>query len=147
MPLIDLNHFFVRASDLERSRNFYCEALGFEVMPRPDFRFPGYWLGVGGKVQVHMGLDGAPQGASSYFGTTPASARDNSGVVDHIAFQATDPEALAKRLAALRLPFRTRYFREIQLFQIFVADPDGLMLELNFPDVATAPAWADAGGA
>ncbi len=43
MPLIDLNHYFVRAKDLERSRRFYCDVLGFEVMPRPDFAFPGYW--------------------------------------------------------------------------------------------------------
>jgi catechol 2,3-dioxygenase-like lactoylglutathione lyase family enzyme len=142
MPLTELNHYFVRAKDLERSRNFYCEALGFEVMPRPDFPFPGYWLGVGGKVQVLMGLDGAPEQANYYFGTTPRSARDNAGVVDHIAFQATGPEDLAKRLNALGLPSRTRYISEIQLFQIFVADPDGLMLELNFPNVPVAPVWA-----
>ena len=71
MPLTELNHYFVRVKDLERSRNFYCEALGFAVMPRPDFPFPGYWLGVGGKVQVHMGLDAAPEEANYYFGTTP----------------------------------------------------------------------------
>ena len=90
MPITELNHYFVRSRDIERSRNFYCEALGFEVMPRPDFPFPGYWLGVGGKVQVHMGPDGAPEATGHYFGTSAASARDNAGVVDHIAFQGTD---------------------------------------------------------
>lgn len=141
MPLIDLNHFFVRASDLERSRNFYCEALGFEVMPRPDFRFPGYWLGVGGKVQIHMGPDAIPAAPVIYLGTTTNSARDNSGVVDHIAFQATAPEELGLRLQQLGLSYRTRHFPGIPLFQIFVADPDGLMIELNFPGVATEPSW------
>ena len=61
MPITELNHYFVRAKDIERSKNFYRDALGFEVMPRPNFPFPGYWLGVGGKVQVHMGLDGVPE--------------------------------------------------------------------------------------
>ena len=104
MPLTELNHYFVRARDLERSRRFYCDALGFEVMPRPDFALPGYGLGVGGRIQVHMGPDGIADEATHYFGTTPASARDNAGVVDHIAFQGTDPEGVARRLAALGVP-------------------------------------------
>jgi len=139
MPLTELNHYFVRARDLERSRRFYCDALGFEVMPRPDFAFPGYWLGVGGRIQVHMGQDGIADEAVHYFGTTPRSARDNAGVVDHIAFQGTDPEGMAKRLATLGLPSRTRHIGAIALFQIFVTDPDGLAIELNFPGVAEAP--------
>jgi catechol 2,3-dioxygenase-like lactoylglutathione lyase family enzyme len=142
MPLTELNHYFVRARDLERSRRFYCDALGFEVMPRPDFAFPGYWLGVGGRIQVHMGQDGIADEAVHYFGTTPGSARDNAGVVDHIAFQGTDPEGMAKRLAELGLPSRTRHIPAIALFQIFVTDPDGLAIELNFPGVAEPPRWA-----
>ena len=54
MPVTELNHFLIRANDLERTKEFYCKVLGFEVMPRPDFPFPGYWLGVNGKIQVHM---------------------------------------------------------------------------------------------
>ncbi len=140
MPLIDLNHYFVRAKDLERSRRFYCDVLGFEVMPRPDFAFPGYWLGIGGKIQVHMGAHGIPDAESYYLGTTPRSATDNSGVVDHIAFLASDPDGFARRFAALGLAARTRYLQEIQLFQIFVTDPDGLTIELNFQGVAVEPA-------
>jgi len=147
MPLTELNHYFVRAKNLERSRRFYCDALGFEVMPRPSFPFPGYWLGVNGKIQVHMGLDGIPDEATYYFGTSSKSARDNAGVVDHIAFQATDPENVAQRLRSFGLPSCTRYFGEIQLFQIFVADPDGLMIELNFPGIAVEPSWAKGGDA
>lgn len=133
MPLTELNHYFVRAKDLERSRRFYCDALGFEVMPRPAFAFSGYWLGVGGKVQVHMGQDGIADEAVYYFGTSPGSARDNAGVVDHIAFQGTDPDGLARRLADLGVPARSRHIPEIDLFQLFVTDPDGLVIELNFP--------------
>ncbi len=143
MSLTELDHYFIRTKDLERSRAFYCDVLGFDVMPRPDLPFPGYWLGVSGKIQVHMGPDGIPGEASLYFGTSARSARDNAGVVDHIAFQGTDPGELARRLSEHGLPSRTRYIAEIQLFQIFVADPDGLMIELNYPGVATEPSWAD----
>jgi catechol 2,3-dioxygenase-like lactoylglutathione lyase family enzyme len=136
VAIIDFNHFFVRAKDVERTRRFYCDALGFEVMPRPDIAFPGYWLGVGGKTQLHIGVDSAEYADQHYFGTTPASARDNTGVIDHIAFQCTDVEAVTRRLASLGLRTRTRHIAQISLFQIFVADPDGVTIELNFPGVA-----------
>jgi len=141
MPLTELNHYFVRANDLERSRRFYCDVLGFEVMPRPDFPFPGYWLGVNGRIQVHMGPHGIPNSELYYLGTTPRSATDNTGVVDHIAFLATDPESFARRFEALGLPTRKRYFPESRLFQIFIKDPDGLSIELNFQGIASEPAW------
>ena len=145
MPLSELDHCFVRVRDLERSRRFYCDALGFVVMPRPAFAFPGYWLGVGSKVQVHMGLDGFGGGPDSYPGTITRSAHDNSGVVDHIAFRGTDPEPLWRRLAEMGWPARTRHIAEIGLLQVFVDDPDGLTIELNFAGVAAAPAWAERG--
>lgn len=142
MPLTELNHYFIRAKDLEQSRHFYCEVLGFEEMPRPDFPFPGYWLGINGKVQVHMGLDGIPEEATYYFGTTVHSARNNAGVIDHIAFLAEDAETFAKRFREVGLLSRERYFAAIKLFQIFVTDPDGLTIELNFPGIAVEPPWA-----
>ena len=142
MPLTELNHYFVRANDLERSRRFYCEVLGFEEMPRPGFPFPGYWLGVGGRIQVHMGPHGIPNSELYYLGTTPRAATDNSGVVDHIAFTATDPDAFAAHLRSLRVPARNRYLPAVRLFQMFVRDPDGIMIELNFNGVDELPAWA-----
>lgn len=145
MPVTDLNHFFVRVNDLERSRRFYCDVLGFEVMPRPSFPFPGYWLGVGGKIQIHMGPHGIPNSELYYLGTTPASATDNTGVVDHIAFLATEPKALADRFATVGLTARKRYFPEFKLFQMFLEDPDGLTIELNFHGIADEPSWATDG--
>jgi len=141
MPVLELNHYFVRANDLRRTRDFYCEVLGFEEMPRPDFPFPGYWLGVEGKVQVHMGPHGIPQAEHYYAGTNARSATDNAGVVDHIAFLASDPEAFAQRFEALGLTARKRYFPQFKLFQMFVRDPDGLTIELNFNGITEEPAW------
>ena len=143
MPVTELNHYFVRANDLERTKDFYCEVLGFEVMPRPDFPFPGYWLGVNGKIQVHMGPHGIPDAGRFYLGTTPQSATDSSGVVDHIAFLATDPEGFSKRFASLGIKPRNRYFPEFRLYQSFIRDPNGLMIELNFHGIDTEPNWGN----
>lgn len=141
MPVTELNHYFVRANDLERTKQFYCDVLGFEEMPRPDFPFPGYWLGVNGKIQVHMGPHGIANQDLYYLGTSGRSATDNSGVVDHIAFLAEDPEQFARRFEALGLASRKRYFPEFRLFQMFVKDPDGLTIELNFHGIESEPAW------
>ena len=88
MPLTELNHYFVRANDLEKTRDFYVDVLGFEVMPRPNFPFPGYWLGINGKIQVHMGPAGIKNQEHYYLGTPKGAATDHAGVVDHIAFLA-----------------------------------------------------------
>ncbi len=96
MAVTELNHYFVRANDLEKTKDFYCDVLGFEVMPRPTFPFPGYWLGVNGKIQVHMGPDGIEHADLYYLGTPKGAATDHAGVVDHIAFLATDPAGFSR---------------------------------------------------
>ena len=105
MPVTPLNHYFLRASDLERSRSSKCDVPGLDVMTRPDFAFPGDWLGVGGRVraQVRSRTLGVPAEyeahSSTIPGTVPACATDNAANIEHIAFRATDPTAF---LGALR---------------------------------------------
>jgi len=141
MPVTELNHFLIRANDLERTRDFYCDVLGFEVMPRPDFPFPGYWLGVNGKIQVHVALAGVPNSELYYLGSPKNAATSNSGVIDHIAFLATEPDKFNKRFEDRGLACRKRYFPEFQLYQMFVKDPNGLTVELNFFGMEKEPAW------
>ena len=141
MPVTELNHFLILANDLERTKDFYCEVLGFEVMPRPDFPFPGYWLGVNGKIQVHMAQAGVPNSELYYLGSPKNAAKNNSGVIDHIAFLATEPEKFMKRLKDLGIKIRPRSFPETELFQLFIQDPDGLTIELNFFGVKAVSEW------
>ena len=62
-------------------------------------------------------------------------------MVDHIAFLATEPERMAERFATLGLPVRKRFFPQARLYQMFVQDPDGLTIELNFHGIEAEPAW------
>lgn len=141
MPVTELNHYLIRANDLERTKDFYCSVLGFEIMPRPDFPFPGYWLGVNGKIQVHLAQGGVPNSELYYLGSPKNAATTNSGVVDHIAFLATEPEKLNTWFEKLGLAARKRYFPEFKLYQMFVKDPNGLTIELNFHGIAEEPKW------
>jgi catechol 2,3-dioxygenase-like lactoylglutathione lyase family enzyme len=141
MPLTELNHYFVRANDLERTKDFYVNVLGFEVMPRPNFPFPGYWLGINGKIQVHMGPAGIPNQEMYYLGTPKGAATDHAGVVDHIAFLASEPEKFVKKFKEKGMSFRPRSLPESELFQLFIKDPNGLTIELNFFGIKEAPDW------
>lgn len=143
MPITEINHYFVRANNLKETRDFYVDILGFEEMPRPNFPFPGYWLGVNGKIQVHMGPHGIPNSELYYLGTPPNARTDQTGVVDHIAFLATDPDKFANRFKETGVAYRPRYFPESQLFQYFLKDPNGLMIELNFFNITDAAKWME----
>lgn len=91
MQITDLDHVFIWSKDPDKSRRFYCDVLGFQEMPRPPAKLPGYWLGINGKVQIHMGLDGREQGG-----------RNSAGpVIDHVAFAAQDPERWASHIREL----------------------------------------------
>lgn len=135
MPLTELNHFFVRAQDLERSRRFYCEALGLEVVPRPPIPFPGYWLGLNGVAHIHMGPASVPQQEIFYAADGARAVDGQTGVIDHVAFLATDPRAVRARLEAHGIAYRPRAFAQARLFQILVEDPDGVVIELNFSGI------------
>ena len=141
MPLTELNHYFVRSNDLDAAKDWYCKALGFEIMPRPPFPFRGYWLGVNGKVQIHMGQHGIANSQLYYIGTPSDAAVTNSGVVDHIAFLAQDPAEFRQRLDDMKISYRSRKLPDFGLFQMFVKDPDGLMIELNFFGLKEQPDW------
>lgn len=134
-----LNHYSIRTHDLESCRRFYVEALGLVVGPRPDFPFPGLWLyagdtGVWANAVVHViGIDrDDPTGLLGYLGER-AAGRHGSGALDHVAFFAT---GLAERRAVLQrlgIALRERTVPGLGLHQLFVDDPSGIVVELNFP--------------
>ena len=138
MPLTELNHYFVRARDLEQSRRFYVDALGFEVMPRPPIPFPGYWLGVNGQVQIHMGPEGMEKQELFYASDMSRATNGQTGVIDHVAFLASDPRGIRARLDAHGARYRQRAYPEARIYQILVEDPNGVTIELNFMGIEPA---------
>ena len=90
-----------------------------------------------------MGQHGIPNAELYYRGTLPHAAQDNSGTIDHIAFLATEPDAFRKRFEEMKCEFWARALPEFDLFQIFVRDPDGLTIELNFNGLNPMPDWGD----
>jgi catechol 2,3-dioxygenase-like lactoylglutathione lyase family enzyme len=134
MPINTLDHYSIRTADLAATRNFYVDVMGFEVGPRPDFPFPGVWLYQGGIAVVHViGINPADSaGLQDYLGDRSATQGGGSGMIDHVAFAATDIDAIRTRITASGLVFRERQVPAMRLRQIFVNDPSGITIELNF---------------
>ena len=132
MALKKLAHFSVRTTELELSKKFYTEILGFQVGFRPAFPFPGIWLYQGGDEAefgvVHLiGIDKA------YLGDKDESSLHGSAAVDHIAFIASDLSDMHRRLKDSNVPYRERTVPGLGLHQLFIEDPSGITIELNYP--------------
>ena len=98
MPLRILDHCSIRTVKLKESRDFFVHALGMDEGERPDFPFPGHWLYVDGHAVVHLvGVDpDDSSGLVGYLGgDIDSETLDGSGSFDHIAFRATDAQAMA----------------------------------------------------
>ena len=139
MPLT-LNHFSIRTTDLDASRRFYADVLGLTVGPRPAFPFPGLWMyrGDHGDVAnavVHIigtareeqdGLDG-------YLGERDETKLQGTGTIDHVAFFAEGLATMLDHLRTSGVAFRQRTVPSIGLHQVFLDDPNGCVIELNYP--------------
>jgi len=133
MPLSHLEHYLIQAEDLEATRDWYVRVLGMREGPHPDFGFPVYWLYLGERDVLHMTQGGAKVSAARkrYLGQESEATR-GSGVIDHVAFRAT---GLAETIAHLRrhgIEFKERQVDDQGLYQLFLLDPNGVKVELNF---------------
>jgi catechol 2,3-dioxygenase-like lactoylglutathione lyase family enzyme len=121
MPVAGFQHINIRSTDVERTRDFYERIVGLRVGDRPPFQSVGYWLYLGAQPIVHL-VQRNPGDA----------AQIGSGNVDHIAFEGIDIAATRATLTAAGIPFQEQIVPRDRTRQIFVLDPDGIKLELNF---------------
>src|SRR5260221_11129850 len=58
MPLNHMEHFLLQTEDIEATKDWYVNVLGFRVGPAPDFKFPVYWLYLGDRDVLHITTGG-----------------------------------------------------------------------------------------
>jgi catechol 2,3-dioxygenase-like lactoylglutathione lyase family enzyme len=139
MGIRKLGHYSIRTADLQASRKFYTEILGLREGFRPPFKFPGIWLYRGGDEAdfgvVHIiGVDrDDPSGLADYLGAREEAALAGSGAVDHVAFLATGLGDMRSRLKEHGCAFTERTVPSLGLFQLFITDPSGITVEMNYP--------------
>lgn len=133
MPLSHIEHFLLQTADMEKTRDWYVRVLGLRVGPNPDFKFPVCWLYLGERDVVHVTEGGAnvSENRKRYVGQE-SQATAGSGAIDHIAFRATGLRQMIEHLRALGVDFTQRQVDDQGLYQLFLFDPNGVKIELNF---------------
>ena len=131
MSLGLLQHYTIEPADLEATKTFYCEVLGLQNGHRPPLGFPGYWLYSDGVATVHLLGRREPREGIVVRGTEAKFS--NTGRFDHIAFAASDVDAVRKQLKSKNVKYREQIVPQDGAIQILLHDPDGVHLELNFP--------------
>ncbi len=132
MPLTALEHYLVITTDLQATQRFYCEALGMRLGPRPPLGFPGCWLYVGEVPCIHVAEWRTYTAHSVERGLPVSSPAPGTGPVDHIAFNAAHYEEVLARLARCGVEASRNDSPDGKLRQLFVTDPNGVKIELNF---------------
>jgi catechol 2,3-dioxygenase-like lactoylglutathione lyase family enzyme len=139
MPLSHIEHFLLQTADMEKTREWYVEVLGMRVGPSPDFKFPVFWLYLGDKDVVHVteGGKAVSENRKKYVGQQ-SDAVSGTGVVDHIAFRATGLRDMLAHLKSLGVDFKQRQVDDQGLYQLFMFDPNGIKIELNYAKAEAA---------
>ena len=131
MPLENLNHVLVMTGDLEATRDFYVDVLGLEDGDRPPFAFPGHWIYLGERAVIHVAelRDYLDKRDRARVGVSDTA----TGSIDHIAFEATGLRDMIARLKKHGISAQHRKVPHLDLHQVFVQDPNGVRIELNYP--------------
>jgi len=134
MPIKRLDHYFIYSRSLDRTADFYSNILGLELGPRPDFDFAGSWFYLDGVPVVHAGTADFAGGYPDNGVKDKSHLKNGTGRLDHIAFRADNIQEFKDRLTKAEIDFHTQELKDFNLTQLFVKDPDGLTIELNFFD-------------
>ena len=132
MPLNLMEHYLVLTDDIDKTRDFYVGILGLQDGFRPQLGFPGYWLYLQRVPVLHIAEWATYTAHSGKRGIPVTTPAPGTGALDHIAFNGSDAGEMIDRLKANDIPFHRNDAPEAGLVQLFLDDPNGVKLELNF---------------
>ncbi|OYU10682.1 MAG: hypothetical protein CFE38_16270 [Comamonadaceae bacterium PBBC1] len=124
-PLLRIHHAAIICSDYPRSKRFYTEVLGLQVLAENYRQARGSW-----KLDLAL-PDGGQIELFSFNGAPPRPSYPEAQGLRHLAFAVTDVHAWKAHLESQGIAVETIRTDEYtgQRF-VFFADPDGLPLEL-----------------
>lgn len=121
MSVSGVNHINIRTLDIAGTARFYTQILGFRYDgPQQVDGFARNWLydNMGCPI-IHL-RELAPNS-------------ELTGAVDHIALTCGDMVSVLERMRKAGIDFAARNNPTDGIVQVFLTDPNGVALELNFP--------------
>ena len=121
-----INHVSVNARDLQESVDFYVDLLGAEPIPTPNFGLPVQWLALG-RTQLHLFQKDIQPTSHHHLGITVDDLEPAYRAAERR--DAFDREAFGNHLVVL----------PGDVVQLYVRDPAGNLVELDFDGVDRLP--------
>jgi catechol 2,3-dioxygenase-like lactoylglutathione lyase family enzyme len=124
-----LDHVNIITSDLEGSARFYAQLLGLEPRdgPPPLTRANARWMyHQAGRAVLHINSLDCPRAYDREVRAGP------TGALHHVALRCSGYQEVQARLTSYGLEYRLNEVPAVGLRQIFVLDPNSVLLELNF---------------
>jgi catechol 2,3-dioxygenase-like lactoylglutathione lyase family enzyme len=125
-----IDHVNIITEDLEATASFFAEVLGLDRRNGPPPLTPAtaQWMfDAAGRAVVHINTSGAPR---AYDRDTTAGP--STGALHHVALRCVGYDAMIARLTERGVDHRPNLVASIGLRQIFVSEPNGVLLELNY---------------
>jgi|SRR5215831_18452375 len=126
MPVQHIDHINIRAPKtlVSELKDFYEGVIGLHAGWRPPFKSAGHWLYAGGSPIVHLVEDQAVHGSEGPRGSK----------IDHVSFACSGLKEYVELLEARGILFRRAEVPGSSLVQLFLSDPAGNGVELQFAD-------------
>jgi len=144
MAVRRLEHCNLLTPKFTETLNFYRDVLGMKYGPSPsgDIKESAWIYDGGGTAVVHVQrVDPADpekrfalvrQRLGDLAGPLDLSRLKGGGAVEHIAFECDEYDEIAAHLDKAGIRFTRNEVSSIKLRQLFLNDPNGVTLELNF---------------
>ena len=124
-----LDHVNIITADVQGTTRFYAELFGLEPRdgPPPLTHATARWMyDAAGRAVLHINSLDCPRTYDRAVQPGP------TGALHHVALRCRGFEELRARLARRGLEHQLNEVTAVSLRQIFVLDPNGVLLELNF---------------
>ncbi len=132
MTVKSLDHVNIQTHAVAETARFFTDVLELRagpVFPGADMAQVTWMYDAGDRPLVHITLPGM-----TFADDGDRPLRRDTGAINHVAFECSGHAAMIERLARLGIAARHRDIAQIGLKQVFVTDPNGVLLELNFRD-------------
>lgn len=130
IPLASFNHVSREVLSLEKSKQFYVDVLGFDVIPRPPFDCEGHWLFAYG-LNLHLVATDYPTERRKIKINRIQHFSSALPRVDHIAFLTGDISTVKDMLDHHSVYYKHEKPEDTGIEQIFLFDPDGNVIEIS----------------
>jgi catechol 2,3-dioxygenase-like lactoylglutathione lyase family enzyme len=125
-----LDHINIQTLDVAATARFFADVL--ELSPRPpmagaDMARVTWMFDAADRPLVHITMPG-----QTFAQDMAPPPRADTGALHHVAFECEGYDAMLVRLERLGLGWRCHDIAAIGVRQLFVTEPNGILLELNF---------------